>query len=61
MFSFVSPHQMTPLHRAAGGGHVDIVEYLLGVGGDIHSKDRSGVSEGDYSVYYTKDNENVRE
>ena len=51
MFRFVSPHQMTPLHRAAGGGHVDIVEYLIRMGGDIHSKDRGGVSEGDYSAY----------
>ena len=52
---------MTPLHQAAGGGHVDIVEYLIRMGGDIHSKDCGGVSEGDYSAYYIKDNENVSE
>ena len=45
MFKLVFLHQMTPLYLAAGRGNVDIVEYLVGAGGDIHSRDRGGVSE----------------
>ena len=45
MFKFVSPHQSTPLHKAAGGGQVDTVKYLIGAGGDIHRKDDEGVSK----------------
>ena len=40
-----SPHQMAPLHCAAGEGHVDTVRYLVGAGGDINIKDGGGVSE----------------
>ena len=40
-----SPHQWTPLHCAAGGGHVDIMQYLVDAGGEINIKDVEGVSE----------------
>ena len=42
---FASPHQWTPLHWAARGGHVDIVKFLVVQGANIHSKDHFGVSE----------------
>ena len=42
---FASPHQCTPLHWAASGGHVDTVTYLVVKGANIHSKDDDGVSE----------------
>ena len=41
---------MTPLHYAAAEGHVDIVQYLVGAGGDINIKDGRGVSEYDFST-----------
>ena len=40
-----SPHQGTPLHRAARGGHVGAVELLLQKGADVTIKDVNGVSE----------------
>ena len=40
-----SPHQYTPLHYAAGGGHVGAVEYIIQAGADINIKDVNGVSE----------------
>ena len=36
---FLSPRQMTPLHWAAGQGHVDTVQYLIDKGADINIKD----------------------
>ena len=45
-----SPHQVTPLHNAAAGVHVDTVRYLVGAGGDINIKDGRGVSEQDCST-----------
>ena len=46
MFRFyISPNQMTPLHRAAVGGHVDTVQYLIKAGSDIHSKAVDGVRD----------------
>ena len=39
-----SPHQRTPLHLAAGGGHVGAVEYLIQAGANVNIKD-DGVSE----------------
>ena len=39
-----SPHQETPLHRAAGEGHVCAVEYLIQAGA-VTIKDNYGVSE----------------
>ena len=40
-----SPHQWTPLHRAAGGGHGGAVDYLIQAGADVNIKDNDGVSE----------------
>ena len=40
-----SPHQGTPLHKAAGEGHGGAVELLLQAGADVTIKDSYGVSE----------------
>ena len=40
-----SPHQRTPLHNAAEGGHVHTVEYLIQAGADVSIQDNNGVSE----------------
>ena len=45
MFKFVSPHQQTPLHWAAGEGKEGTVQLLIEKGADINIKDRSGVRE----------------
>ena len=42
--SFLSSHQITPLHVAAEGGRVGTVESLLAKGADINIKDDKGVS-----------------
>ena len=42
---FNSPHQRTPLHRAAEGGHVDIVRCLVDKGADINISIDGRVSE----------------
>ena len=42
---FLLPIRWTPLHWAAGGGHVGAVEYLLQAGADVTIKDVDGVSE----------------
>ena len=47
---FNSPHQKTPLHWAADGGHVDTVRYLVDKGDDINMKDGHGVSELEYTA-----------
>ena len=36
--------QETPLHHAAGAGHVEVVELLLAAGADIRSRDVNGVT-----------------
>ena len=43
-FKFGSPHQGTPLHYAAGGGH-GTVDYLIQAGADVNIQDDDGVSE----------------
>ena len=42
---FLSPHQMSPLHWAADGSHVDMVKALIEKGVDVNYKDNIGVSE----------------
>ena len=41
---------MTPLHFAAGGGHVDTVRYLVDKGADIDHIDEGDVSEWEYTA-----------
>ena len=41
----LSPPQMSPLHWAAGSGHMNIVKTLIEKGANLHSKDDEGVSE----------------
>ena len=41
----LSPHQATPLHWAADGGHVNTVKCLVERGAAVNSKDGVGVSE----------------
>ena len=38
-------HQMSPLHWAADGGHVNIVMCLIDKGAQVNCKDGFGVSE----------------
>lgn len=45
-----SSHQLTPLHKAAGRGHVSTVEYLIQEGADFNIKDNHGVSELEYTT-----------
>ena len=40
-----SPHQATPLHKAAEKGQSDTVKYLIEKGADLTIKDKFGVSE----------------
>ena len=47
---FASPHQRTPLHRSAVGGHVDTVNFLVQKGANIDSKNDVGVSEWEYTT-----------
>ena len=43
---FVLSHrQMSPLHWAADGGHVNAVKCLIKKGAEVNSKDDCGVSE----------------
>ena len=44
-------HQMTALHKAAEGGHMDIVRYLIEKEADIGIQDRIGVSICDSGAY----------
>ena len=40
-----SSHQITPLHLAAGKGHVDTVRCLVDKGADTQLKDENDVNE----------------
>jgi len=40
-----SPHQTSPLHWAADGGHVSTVKFLVEKGAKVNIKDVEGVSE----------------
>ena len=40
-----SPHQKTPLHLAAEGGHMDTVTCLVEKGANINIKDKDEASE----------------
>ena len=41
----ISPHQKTPLHLAAEGGHAGTAQLLVEKGADINVKDNDGVCE----------------
>ena len=41
----LSHHQISPLHWAADGGHVNIVMCLIEKGAEVNSQDEFGVSE----------------
>ena len=45
-----SPHQSTPLHKAADKGLVHVVRCLVEQGADINIKDNDGVSEREYTA-----------
>ena len=46
---FVSLHQVTPLHLAAEGARIKVVNDLVGKGADVNIKDHNGVSIFDYN------------
>ena len=50
MFSFASPHQLTPLHQAAVQGHTDTVRCLIDKGADMNIKEKDGVCELDHTT-----------
>ena len=41
---FLFLHQMTPLHLAAEGAHIKIVEYLVDQEADVNIEDDNGVN-----------------
>ena len=41
----LSPHQMSPLHWATDGGHIDTVKCLIEKGAEVNSQGGVGVSE----------------
>ena len=45
VFFGVNLYQGTPIHRAAGKGHLDTMNYLIEKGASINIKDEYGVSE----------------
>ena len=45
ILNFLSPHQGSPLHWAASGGHVDTIQILIDKAADINMKDGKGVKE----------------
>ena len=44
-FIYLFSHQITPLHLAAGKGHVDTVRCLVDKGADTQLKDGNDVSD----------------
>ena len=50
MFKILSPHQGSPLHWAARGGHVDTVIFFLEQGIDVNIKNENRVSKWNYSA-----------
>ena len=49
---FISFHQMTPLHRAAESGRIEVVEILIDQVADINSRDDNGVIIYDNTYQY---------
>ena len=47
MCSLFSPHQNTPLHFAAHGGHTETVQYLIANRAEVNITNDGGVSECD--------------
>ena len=43
--SLLSPHQHTPLHKAAEGGHTETIQCLIDKGAGINVKNVYGVSD----------------
>ena len=44
MLNFFPLYQKTPLHLAAGQGHIDVVKCLVDAEADISAKDMDGVT-----------------
>lgn len=50
------PNGYTPLHAAASYGHIDLLKYLLGAGGNVNIAD----NDGDTLLHVTEDLETAK-